>query len=70
MGDNPLQFIAGESLHESPRGDDDGVSRGETRYEGIDTFFRVEDEHHRDGTAGGDGHFLHDIQERLLCDIK
>lgn len=62
MGDDPLQFVAGQKVHASARNADNGVARRKTGGESVDAVF-IQQIDPRRRQPGSDGHFFHDIQQ-------
>ena len=69
VGDDALQLVARELLGTAARDADDGVAGREAGGERVDALLLVEQKHGRHGHAGGEGHFLDDVQQPALDGI-
>ena len=70
MRDHALQFVAAEFLHRAAGNGHDGVAGREPGGECIQSGFSVEYIDGGDRHAGGDRHFLDDIEEAALMQIR
>ena len=69
MADDALQFVARKHLDAAARHADGGVAGGVAGGEGVDAALVVEDIDLRHGDAGGDGHFLDDIEQLAFVQV-
>ena len=66
VGDDALQLVARELLGAAARDADHRVAGREAGREGVDALLLVQQEHGRHRHAGGEGHFLDDVQQPPL----
>ena len=69
MADDALQFVARQDFHAAARDGDGGVAGLVAGGEGVDAVLLVHDIDLRHGHAGGDGHFLDDVEQLALIGI-
>lgn len=69
VSDDALEFVAGEFVERAAGDGDDGVGSGNSGGEGVDGGFVVEDVNGGDGSAGGDGHFLDDVEQATFGEV-
>lgn len=69
VGDDALEFVAGEFFQGAAGDGDDGIGRSEAGGEGVDGGLVVEDEDAGHHDAGGEGHFLNDVEQAAFGEI-
>jgi hypothetical protein len=69
VADDTLQFVAREQLHAAARDGDGGVAGLVAGGEGVDAVLLVHDIDLRHRHAGGDGHFLDDVEQLAFVGI-
>jgi len=66
VGDDTLEFVAGQGFKAPLRDCHDRVLRGKAGGKGIDPIFIRQDVNPRNRDAGGDRHLLYYIQQQLF----
>ena len=69
VADDALQFVARKQFHAAARDGDGGVAGFVAGGEGVDAVLLVHDINLRHGHAGGDGHFLDDVEQFAFVGI-
>src|SRR5690606_37744494 len=70
VGDDALELVAVELFERAAGDGDDGVGGGEPGGESVDGPFVVQDVDGGNGRAGGDGHFLDDVEEAAFLEVR
>ena len=70
VGDDALQFIARQQFHAAARDGDGGIAGGVAGGEGVDALLLVHHIDLRHGHAGGERHFLDDVQQLALVEVR
>ena len=69
VANDALEFVAGERLDATARDGDGGVAGGVAGGEGVDAGLIVHDIDLWHGHAGGDGHFLDDVEQLAFIEV-
>jgi hypothetical protein len=69
VADDALQFVARQKFHAAARDGDGRVAGLVAGGEGVDAVLVVHDIDLRHGHAGGDGHFLDDVEQLAFVGI-
>ena len=70
VGDDALELVARELLGAAARDGNHRIAGREAGGEGVDPFLVLEQKHGRHGHAGGQGHFLDDVEHSSFGRIE